>query len=165
MAPEQALGRRGEIDGRVDVFALGATMFRVLSGRRVHEAESEAELLMAMASRPAPPLRVVVPETPEAVAGIVDFTFRDTVTVGVGPEGGGYIRIGGTVEDPSGVDVLYGARVRIGFHPIMRREEGTDRRKALTLGVDIRLLAIETMYPSSPLFALSPLATVSYQAF
>jgi eukaryotic-like serine/threonine-protein kinase len=74
MAPEQALGRRGEIDGRVDVFALGATMFRVLSGRRVHEAESEAELLMAMASRPAPPLRTVAPQTPESVAGIVDLS-------------------------------------------------------------------------------------------
>ncbi len=72
MAPEQALGRRTEIDGRVDLFALGATMFRVLSGRRVHEAESEAELLMAMASRPAPPLRAVLPEVPANVAAVVD---------------------------------------------------------------------------------------------
>ena len=74
MAPEQALGRRGEIDGRVDVFALGATMFRVLAGRRVHEAESEAELLMAMASRPAPPLGSVAPGTPPSVAAIVDLS-------------------------------------------------------------------------------------------
>jgi serine/threonine-protein kinase len=72
MAPEQALGRRAEIDGRVDVFALGATMFRVLSGRRVHDAESEAELLMAMASRPAPPLASVIPGIPPALAGVVD---------------------------------------------------------------------------------------------
>jgi serine/threonine-protein kinase len=72
MAPEQALGRRAEIDGRVDVFALGATMFRVLSGRRVHEAESEAELLMAMASRPAPPLAQAAPGTPEGVCAVVD---------------------------------------------------------------------------------------------
>ena len=72
MAPEQALGRRTEIDGRVDLFALGATMFRVLSGRRVHEAESEAELLMAMASRPAPPLCAVAPNVPEHVAAVVD---------------------------------------------------------------------------------------------
>ena len=72
MAPEQALGRRGEIDGRVDVFALGATMFRVLSGRGVHEAESEAELLMAMASRPAPPLTSLVPSAPAGVAAVVD---------------------------------------------------------------------------------------------
>ncbi|HEX5100527.1 MAG TPA: serine/threonine-protein kinase, partial [Polyangiaceae bacterium] len=72
MAPEQALGRRGEIDGRVDVFALGATMFRVLSGRGVHEADSEAELLMAMASRPAPPLASLVPGTPAGIAAVVD---------------------------------------------------------------------------------------------
>jgi eukaryotic-like serine/threonine-protein kinase len=72
MAPEQALGRRAEIDGRVDVFALGATMFRILSGRRVHEAESEAELLMAMASRPAPPLATVAPGIPEPVCSVVD---------------------------------------------------------------------------------------------
>jgi serine/threonine-protein kinase len=72
MAPEQALGRRAEIDGRVDVFALGATMFRILSGRRVHEAESEAELLMAMASRPAPPLASALPGIAPAVAGVVD---------------------------------------------------------------------------------------------
>jgi hypothetical protein len=74
MAPEQALGRRAEIDGRVDVFALGATMFRILSGRRVHEAESEAELLMAMASRPAPPLASVAQGTPEPVCAVVDLS-------------------------------------------------------------------------------------------
>ncbi len=72
MAPEQALGRRSEIDGRVDVFAVGATMFRVLSGRRVHLAESEAELLMAMASRPAPPLASVAPELPADLCAVVD---------------------------------------------------------------------------------------------
>jgi hypothetical protein len=74
MAPEQALGRRAEIDGRVDVFALGATMFRILSGRRVHEAESEAELLMAMASRPAPPLASVARSLPEPVCAVVDLS-------------------------------------------------------------------------------------------
>jgi serine/threonine protein kinase len=72
MAPEQALGRRSEIDGRVDVFAVGATMFRVLSGRRVHVAESEAELLMAMASRPAPPLASLAPELPADLCAVVD---------------------------------------------------------------------------------------------
>jgi eukaryotic-like serine/threonine-protein kinase len=50
MAPEQALGRRAEIDGRTDLFALGASAFRIVAGRKVHEAPSEAELLMAMAS-------------------------------------------------------------------------------------------------------------------
>jgi serine/threonine-protein kinase len=72
MAPEQALGRTHEIDGRVDVFALGATLFRVVSGRRIHEAPSEAELLMSMASKPAPPLLSVAPHVPRDFARIVD---------------------------------------------------------------------------------------------
>ncbi|HVJ19452.1 MAG TPA: serine/threonine-protein kinase, partial [Polyangiaceae bacterium] len=72
MPPEQALGRRAEIDGRVDLFALGATMFRILAGRRVHEADSEAELLMAMASKPAVPLKSVMPDVPDGVCAVVD---------------------------------------------------------------------------------------------
>jgi serine/threonine-protein kinase len=72
MAPEQALGRTHEIDGRVDLFALGATLFRVVSGRRIHEAPSEAELLMSMASKPAPPLLSVAPHVPRDFARIVD---------------------------------------------------------------------------------------------
>ncbi len=72
MAPEQALGRRGQIDGRTDLFALGATAFRILVGRKVHEADTEAELLMAMASKPVPSLRSVAPNVPAAVAAIID---------------------------------------------------------------------------------------------
>lgn|GEM_PF-2448795 len=72
MAPEQALGRRQEIDGRVDVFALGATLFRMLSGRRIHEAGSEAELLMAMASQAAPGLATVAPQVSASMCQIVD---------------------------------------------------------------------------------------------
>jgi serine/threonine-protein kinase len=72
MAPEQALGKRSEIDGRVDIFALGATAFRILAKRRIHEADSEAGLLVAMASSAAPPLRSVALDVPEDVAAIVD---------------------------------------------------------------------------------------------
>lgn len=72
MAPEQALGRRSEMDGRVDIFALGATAFRILARRRVHEADSEAGLLLAMASKAAPPIRSVAEHVPENVANIID---------------------------------------------------------------------------------------------
>jgi serine/threonine-protein kinase len=74
MAPEQALGRRAEIDGRVDLFALGATLFRILSGRKIHEADSEAELLMAMASKPAAPLASACPHLPAELCKIVDLS-------------------------------------------------------------------------------------------
>ncbi|MGE3670491.1 MAG: serine/threonine-protein kinase, partial [Polyangiaceae bacterium] len=72
MSPEQAMGKRSEIDGRTDLFALGATAFRLLSGRRIHDADSEAAMLLAMATRPAPPLSSVVPGVPEGVAMVVD---------------------------------------------------------------------------------------------
>lgn len=72
MAPEQALGRRAEVDGRVDLFALGAMAFRVLARRKIHEADSEAELLMKMASSPAPPLARYAPNLPQGVHQVVD---------------------------------------------------------------------------------------------
>lgn len=72
MAPEQALGQRSEVDARVDIFALGATAFRILSKRRIHEADSEAGMLIAMASKAAPPLRSVAEHVPENAAAIVD---------------------------------------------------------------------------------------------
>jgi serine/threonine protein kinase len=72
MAPEQALGRRGEVDGRSDLFALGALLFRILSGRRIHDEKSEAELLVAMATRSAPSLADVAPNVPAHVSAVVD---------------------------------------------------------------------------------------------
>ena len=72
MAPEQARGRRAEVDGRVDLFALGATAFRVLARRRVHDAETEAELLLKMAFEPAPKLGSVAPSVPVAAQRVVD---------------------------------------------------------------------------------------------
>ena len=80
MAPEQALGRHAELDGRTDLFALGATLFRLISGRKVHEAASEVELLMAMASRPAPPLAQVSPDVPPDVTLIVDLALAFSKT-------------------------------------------------------------------------------------
>jgi eukaryotic-like serine/threonine-protein kinase len=70
MPPEQARGHR--IDARADLFAVGATMFRLLTGRRVHDAESDFELLMKMAKEPVPPLASVMPRVPRDVALVVD---------------------------------------------------------------------------------------------
>ena len=55
MAPEQARGER--IDLRADIYALGATLFHLVSGRPPFRAESPAELvtLHATAARPSVP--------------------------------------------------------------------------------------------------------------
>ncbi len=74
MPPEQVQGR--EIDGRADLFAVGATMFRLLARRRIHEAQTEPEMLAKMATQPAPPLSSVAPNVPQDVCLIVDRALR-----------------------------------------------------------------------------------------
>ncbi len=70
MPPEQIRGT--EIDARADLFAVGATMFRLIAGRHVHEAENEAEMLLKMVNEPAPPLLSVAPHAPRGVGLVVD---------------------------------------------------------------------------------------------
>jgi serine/threonine-protein kinase len=70
MPPEQIKGM--DIDVRVDLFALGATMFRLITKRHIHQGRSDAELLVKMATLPAPPLASVAPETPASLCAIVD---------------------------------------------------------------------------------------------
>jgi hypothetical protein len=72
MAPEQARARWDEVDGRTDLWAVGATMFTLLSGRYVHEAACEQEQVILSATRPAPPLASVAPGVPASVTAIVD---------------------------------------------------------------------------------------------
>jgi serine/threonine-protein kinase len=72
MSPEQALGKRDQVDGRSDLFSLGAMSFRLLARRNVHEGPSDADILVAMATKPAPPLASVAPDVPPGFAAIVD---------------------------------------------------------------------------------------------
>ena len=72
MPKEQALGLSKEIDGRTDLWALGATMFTLISGRYVHDAETPESMIVFTATRPAPPLASVMPEVPAALAKVID---------------------------------------------------------------------------------------------
>jgi hypothetical protein len=72
MAPEHARGQSEEVDERSDIWACGATMFCLLSGRGVHEGRDGTELLANAMAKPSPPLAAVVPLVDEAVAHVVD---------------------------------------------------------------------------------------------
>ncbi|PIE06201.1 MAG: hypothetical protein CSA75_00740 [Sorangium cellulosum] len=72
MAPEQALGKVKEIDVLSDIYAVGAVMFKMLSGRFVHEGESANELLIMAATRRACSLADVVSDVPQPIVDIVD---------------------------------------------------------------------------------------------
>lgn len=72
MAPEQARSRWDWVDARTDLWAVGATMFTLLSGEFVHEAPTVTEILVAAATQRPRFIRSVVPEVPENVATVID---------------------------------------------------------------------------------------------
>jgi eukaryotic-like serine/threonine-protein kinase len=72
MAPEQARGRWKEIDARTDLWGVGALMFRLLTGRLVHECESTHESVVAAATQPARSLGSVDRSLPKSLVELVD---------------------------------------------------------------------------------------------
>ncbi len=72
MAPEQALGRWSQVDARTDLWAVGATLFNLLTSESVHEGETDNERLVNAATRPATSLGRVMPTAPERLIHVVD---------------------------------------------------------------------------------------------
>jgi hypothetical protein len=72
MAPEQASGRWEEVDARTDLWAAGATMFRLLSGRPVNPRAPIAGALSVAATQPAPSLGLRRGDLPGALVALVD---------------------------------------------------------------------------------------------
>jgi eukaryotic-like serine/threonine-protein kinase len=72
MPPEQAQGKGHEVDARADIFAVGAVMFRALTGRPVHDAKATTERLFQAMRERAPSLGVIAPHLSAWVVGLVD---------------------------------------------------------------------------------------------
>jgi serine/threonine-protein kinase len=70
MAPEQARG--GAIDARADIFALGSTMYRALSGRLPFDAPSLNAILFAIAEQQPMPLAQATPGLDARIIAIVE---------------------------------------------------------------------------------------------
>jgi len=100
---------------------------------------------------------------------------RQLFTVGVGPDIGAFAAIGGgdgSVAAAGGA--LYGARLRFATQPIVGRGNDGVRRKALSIGLDVRMLGGGAGFASADTtsttaaaseFVLAPMLTVGYQAF
>jgi eukaryotic-like serine/threonine-protein kinase len=71
MAPEQATGQHASIDERTDVFALGAIVYEMLSGRPAFAGASIPEVVFKVVYEQPAPLVEQVPSVPPAVEAAV----------------------------------------------------------------------------------------------
>ena len=69
VSPEQLLGQK--IDGRSDVYALGVSMYEMLSGQRPHRGQTFSELSNSILSGKYQPLREVLPSVAPQLERIV----------------------------------------------------------------------------------------------
>ena len=71
MSPEQARDSRN-VDIRADIYSLGIVLFEMLTGKRPFSGENTIEILtQVIGNRPAPDVRTLNPDIPEAVAVLV----------------------------------------------------------------------------------------------
>ncbi|WP_394836752.1 serine/threonine protein kinase [Pendulispora rubella] len=72
MPPEQARGEREAIGSHSDCWAVGATMFALLTGEFVHSADNAHAQLMAAATKQARSIAELAKELPRAMVEVVD---------------------------------------------------------------------------------------------
>jgi tetratricopeptide (TPR) repeat protein len=69
MSPEQCDGKK--LDGRTDIYSLGGTFFRLLTGRLPFEAETAMSMMYRHKHEPVTPPKQIVPAVPQAMSDIV----------------------------------------------------------------------------------------------
>jgi serine/threonine protein kinase/Tol biopolymer transport system component len=69
MAPEQLEGK--EADARTDIFALGGVLYRMVTGKRPFEGDSDASLIAAILEREPRPITALQPLAPAALDRVV----------------------------------------------------------------------------------------------
>jgi len=74
MSPEQIEGR--PVDARSDIFALGALLYEMSTGRRAFEGKSKASLIASILDRDPEPISNLQPMTPRAFERLVQICLR-----------------------------------------------------------------------------------------
>src|SRR3990170_7853146 len=71
MSPEQLEGKVDEIDGRTDIFAFGAVVYEMATGKKAFEGKSTASLFAKILEHDPPPISSLQPMIPPALDRIV----------------------------------------------------------------------------------------------
>jgi serine/threonine-protein kinase len=70
MSPEQAKGEK-EVDGRADLYALGAIVYQMLTGKLPYEADTPIAVALKHVTEPPPRLREARPDLPSAADTVI----------------------------------------------------------------------------------------------
>ena len=70
MCPEQAQAMP-DVDGRADIYSVGAILFECLSGRPPHTGETYEQVILSICMREAPDLRAIEPSISPEIASFV----------------------------------------------------------------------------------------------
>lgn len=70
MSPEQAQGLR-ELDGRSDIYALGAILFEALTGKQPYEATTPMGVILKHITEPAPRLLAIKSDLPDELEVVI----------------------------------------------------------------------------------------------
>jgi hypothetical protein len=70
MSPEQMQSAR-DVDAQTDIWALGVTLYELLTGARPFGGESYAQLAIRVATAPFAPVRVMRPDAPEGLEPVL----------------------------------------------------------------------------------------------
>lgn len=71
MSPEQAEGRNAEVDARTDIFAFGAIIYEMLTGRLAFYAPSVPTALFKVCFEEPEPIQNVLPDLPPGLADVI----------------------------------------------------------------------------------------------
>ena len=69
MAPEQLEGK--DVDARADLFAFGAVVYEMATGRKAFDGATQASVIAAIIERDPPPMSTLQPLTPPALERVV----------------------------------------------------------------------------------------------
>jgi len=72
MSPEQAMGLTKDLDGRTDLFSVGAMLHAMITGHRINQGRTEAEALVVASTTPVPSIARIAPDLPIDVIQLID---------------------------------------------------------------------------------------------
>jgi hypothetical protein len=72
MSPEQAAGRTEEVDAKSDIYSLGATLYKLVTGRPPATGATSVEVVASVAHGSPPPVRSLRPACPKPIERAIE---------------------------------------------------------------------------------------------